>query len=312
MFCPRPWTQFYIDEQADAWQCCPGWVTRSMGNVLDASPLEIWRSEAAEAVRASILDGSFRHCEHCPFLPDQFMPAHLEPGPARVIPLDRIESVVLSYDPACNLQCPSCRLAPRLNARAGDIHQAMLRSELLGMARNISLSDVGDPLASLLHWRMLCDLPALAPHLSVSLHTNGLLLTPEKWDKLGKARDQLASITISIDAATEETYAKNRGGDWRRLLANMAWLSRIRSLALDLNFVYQENNFREMPAFVALADSFRAKRVRFSYLANKGTYSADDYRVRAMHLPGHPSHAEFLEVLAHPLLSDRSRILVTL
>lgn len=310
MFCSRPFTQFYVDEHGDAWQCCPGWVRKKMGSILGSSVEEVWRGEAAEEVRRSVVDGSFRHCGGCPFLPDQFLRDHLEPGTAREIDLGRIGSVVLSYDPACNLRCPSCRLAPRLNDDLGRIHAAVLSSGVLCLARNVSLSDVGEPLASQPLLELLRDLPGAALDLTVSLHTNGLLLTPEAWAGLGRSRSKIISVTVSVDATTPETYAANRGGDFDLLLRNLAWMSG-QSFVLDLNFVYQANNFREMPDFVRFADRFRVRYVRFTYLSNKGTYSADDFRERNVRRADHPLHGELLSVLAHPLLADRVRVHVT-
>jgi len=311
MFCSRPFTQFYVDVEGDAYQCCPGWLTRKMGNILTEDPLAIWHSAAAEEIRASILDQSFRYCEHCPFLPNQFLAGHLEAGEPRQMSCEPIESLVLSYDPVCNLSCPSCRQSIKGSGpKAALVHQAVVKSGLLGKVRNISTSDVGDPIASLQIWNALTSLDEASAEPTISLHTNGLLFTPEKWGELGANQKRVTAIIVSIDAACESTYKLNRGGQWELLMANLEWMSKVKSFVLDFNFVYQTNNFREMPDFVRLADRFGVRFVRFSYLVNKGTYSHEDYTTRAIHKSEHVLHDEFLEILRHPLLTDSKRVYV--
>jgi MoaA/NifB/PqqE/SkfB family radical SAM enzyme len=310
MFCSRPFTQFYIDERGDVWQCCPGWITQKAGNILQSDPMDIWYGQAAREVRESIIDQSFRYCSACPFLPDKFMKWHLESGSPYPCSTDEVETVVLSHDPVCNLRCPSCRNEFRGSSRMVEaITDIVLESGLLSQARSLSSSDVGDPVASSSIWSLLCNLPVVKPGFSIFLHTNGLLLTACKWDELGSAKEKVRNVTVSIDAASEYTYGLNRGGDWFRLLENLEWMSQAGTFDLDFNFVVQENNFREMVDLVRLADHFGVRFVRFSYLTNKGTYSEGDYLRRAIHLPNHPNYLEFLRIVANPLLGDCDRIL---
>ncbi len=58
----------------------------------------------------------------------------------------------------------------------------------------------------------------------------------------------------------------------------------------------QRNNYREMPQFVDLARRLGG-RVYFSQLVNWGTFSRQEFQRRAVHLPGHPEHSDFLACL---------------
>jgi hypothetical protein len=93
-----------------------------------------------------------------------------------------------------------------------------------------------------------------------------------------------------------------------RLLANLdfvAGLRRERHLSyLKFSFVVQDNNFREMPDFVALGRRFAADVLCFSRLANWGTFSNGELVSRAAQEPAHPNHREFLAVLCHERMRD--------
>ena len=109
------------------------------------------------------------------------------------------------------------------------------------------------------------------------LHTNGLLFDAEHWEEMGPNRSRVTHVGISIDAATPETYALNRGGSWKRLMDNLAFVASLRalnpSLMLGLFFVVQANNFLEMPSFALFGLSHKANWISFSALRNWGTYS---------------------------------------
>jgi hypothetical protein len=116
-------------------------------------------------------------------------------------------------------------------------------------------------------------------------------------------------VLVSFDAAREETYAITRhGGDWRQLLENMDFLAarrRERQIGeLILYFVVQKANFREMPEFVRLGRRFDADRVYFSRAVNWGTWSVAEHEDQSVWNAHHPLYAEFVRVVADPLLDD--------
>lgn len=281
-----------------------------IGNVLDDNLVTIWKSPAVLKIRESIVDGSFRHCTSCPFLPGPGGPLTL--GTTKTCPIERIGTLKLDYDQSCNLTCPSCRLVHSSKFVDRDkilkIHEAVLTSGALECTDQLYVTGAGDPFASELYWNFLRNLPDLSPNpdLTIFLHTNGLLLDAEHWEALGPARDRVTHIGISIDAATPKTYALNRGASWHKLMTNFEFIANLRtrnlSLMLGLYFVVQANNFLEMPKFTLFGLNHKANWISFSALRNWGTYSTKDYLNRAVHLPSHPQHDHFQKVLQDPLL----------
>lgn len=90
--------------------------------------------------------------------------------------------------------------------------------------------------------------------LDIILTTNGVFLTPERARKLIEAG--LTKLHVSIDAATQETYTKCRGGNLELVEGNVGGFLRIRSEMrcripiLRVSFVVSELNAHEQDLFV--------------------------------------------------------------
>ncbi|BCR03879.1 hypothetical protein DESUT3_09480 [Desulfuromonas versatilis] len=312
LVCTSPFEWCEIHPGGQVFLCCPAWLRAPVGNLL-AEPLErVWNGPAAVEIRKTILNGSFHRCSprRCPRLATSSAPVRprdaLVPGECAeaihrglsVLPFGPAK-LNLCYDRSCNLACPSCRedfhsASGEERSRAEALTRRII-AEASHSVREITLSGYGDPFASPAYRDLLAQLgPRLFPRLQeIRLHTNGQLWNRRTWESLPQLHPLVRRAEVSVDAATPSTYARNRrGGDFSRLLDNLEFL---RSLPIDLklSFVVQRNNFREMPLFVALAQGLGC-RAYFSRLVNWGTFSRGEYLRRAVHLPGHPEHGEFL------------------
>ncbi|WP_029622662.1 SPASM domain-containing protein [Sphingomonas elodea] len=74
-FCSKPFVELHVLE-GSTHQCCASWLRKSAGDLTGADWQEVWNSQAAEEVRASIHDGSFRHCNKmgCPAIQSGTLP----------------------------------------------------------------------------------------------------------------------------------------------------------------------------------------------------------------------------------------------
>ncbi len=312
-FCRKPFENLEILGDGSAYACCPGWLPRPIGNMLVDTPAKIWNDLLARDTRASILDGSFRRCVACPFVATATGPVELVADDVDLSSF-QIEMATgpkflnLAIDLACNLACPSCRSrkhqsSPEDRQRVRKI-QAVLADGVLNDLEWLSVSGSGDPFASAPHLELLRSLsPERYPHLKVKLHTNGLLFDERAWESLGSARSMIRAVEVSVDAATPETYALNRGGDWTALWQNLAFIGTVRAQGpvqdLQLSYVVQANNWREAPLFVEVAKVLLVDRVFFSAIRNWGTFSEDEFNVRAAHRLGHPDRHALREQFTH-------------
>ncbi len=327
-FCARPFTDVHVNTGGNATPCCPGWLPVSLGKVGEQSMQEVWNGPAAREVRETMLDGSMRYCvlDRCPFLgkPDsirrdqikdarmlgllQSRETRLDQGPQRV---------ALNYDTSCNLACPSCR--PEFihlqgeKLREVEAIQEHVLEEWLTDASRLKTNNAGDTFGSPLGRKLLKDMGERTdPKLRVELITNGMLLTPGQWERIGHLHHRIDSLEISVDAAKAETYAVvRRGGNFERLRKNLEFVREKRREGYirfwRLSFVVQNRNFREMPDFVRMALGLEVDEIVFkkfiprSWIARDMDLYRSDYGV---HDPANPEHAAFLEVLKDPVLAD--------
>lgn len=332
LFCANPFRWFEVtgwyEPKGDVFMCCPTWLEKPIGNLQQQSVAEVWNGEAAQEIRRSILDGSFRYCNEsrCPFLQTVSGPVQkiedVDDDDLKMVVDEQLtllpygpREINCSYDKSCNLSCPTCRTQVIVESRhKRQILQIQdrIHNEALQDAHLLYITGSGDPFGSPFFRKWLQsmqkeDLPNLK---TLRLHTNAQLWTPKMWDTIAADIQALVKIVeISIDAASPETYAINRrGGTFENLLQNLEFISELRRNGplekVTISMVVQENNFKEMPDFVQLGKRFGLDVVYFSQLVNWGTFSPEEFTQRAIHLSAHPRHAQFRNLLLRPIFDD--------
>jgi MoaA/NifB/PqqE/SkfB family radical SAM enzyme len=327
-FCPIPFEHISVHDNGDVYLCSPcKMLAAPVGNLTRDSFEEIWNSQIAEKVREAILDGSFRYCNknECEYFQDHELRKkeefndrfHREIISQQVTVLEKGPRVIeVDYDKSCNLSCPYCRqenivAKGRELTRLRRIHEKILGNNLKGVKR-LMISGYGEPLASELQMDFLKNLDRdRYPELRIKLQTNGLLLTPERWDSIRNSHYAIDWIGISIDAATEGTYRENRGGKFEKLLQNLEFVSGLRKKneidAFNINFVVQANNFREMKQFIELGRKYGCDGIVFQRIMHLedayGPSSEERYLEAAVHMKTHPEHDEFLNELSDPIFA---------
>jgi hypothetical protein len=71
-----------------------------------------------------------------------------------------------------------------------------------------------------------------------------------------------------------------------------------------ISFVVNAANFREMKEFARLGCKLGCDQVAFSSMSNWCTFSEEEYRGLAVHLPEHEEHAALKEILGDPIFRD--------
>lgn len=331
LFCAQPFTRFEVlggGQRGEVFFCCQNWIAKSIGNMADKPIRDLWNGKAARDIRRSILDGSFKYCraDVCPYLQRIDGPVQRveEVRDARLLEIIRKEltvvpfgpsDIICCFDQSCNLSCPTCRTRVIMETAHGDAIfniQKRLENEALKDARLLYITGSGDPFGSPYFRRWLQTMKrASMPKLErIHLHTNALLWTKRIWESIPEeTRVLVRGATISIDAATPDTYALNRrGGDFGMLLDRLAFISELRARGpldyLEIHMTVQTNNYREMPEFVALGHRHHCDRVAFHQVLDWGTFKSDEFSARAVHHPDNPEHGAFLGVLTDPRLED--------
>jgi hypothetical protein len=323
LFCLAPFESLTVDGNQKVACCCAHWTNTTFGSIGTGKLADRWESDIADKFRQSVASGAFEYCDKlaCPKLRNRELPRRSIQivkkyvGSAHTC---KPKNITLSQDATCNLTCPSCR-SERVTSEKNvlkNFEEVIFPELLTGEIENLHIAGFGDPFASPHYRRLLGSIDPIEHHVRrLYILTNGLLLNEKMWTNFTRLESlPYLGIGISIDAATPDTYMKlRRGGDWETLVENLRFVRKLRKNEridhLTFAFVLQAENIQELPEFIDMADEFGADHVRLNYLHPGGELSTNvAYQQAAIHLPSHPRHGEYLQVLEHPIM-DRDNLL---
>ena len=117
--CSMPFKRFDIVETGEINVCCGHWLSRSIGKIDEGELNDILNSEKVQAVRRSMLDGTYKYCNHldCVALAQDTVtprervtdPVVREAITTGDCTVEHVDDMLFAYDQSCNLACPSCR-----------------------------------------------------------------------------------------------------------------------------------------------------------------------------------------------------------
>jgi hypothetical protein len=246
--------------------------------------------------------------------------------------------IALGHDSSCNLACPSCRTGILMadkaeNEKLESARDRVILPLLRGRQVGLHLTSWGDPFASR-HYRSILEALREPAFDGVKLYllTNGLGLTPNVWAAMPHLAEKIVELRVSVDAASRETYENvRRPGRWEVLRENLTVMGELskagrflrnrfagggQSVSSDLfldvahpvsfvlAFVVQSANFREMPAFVKLAEEVNADAVVFQKYYSFGHEGAAVFSAKDVTSPAHSEHEQLLSVLRDPAMQS--------
>lgn len=328
-YCSKPFSHFEVTGNGDAFLCCPSWLKTSIGHLDQNSAQAIWNSETSQKIRSSIIDGSYRYCDHniCPYLKSGRLESleKLSPGVREAIETQQTEIktrpkyILLGYDFSCNLSCPSCRSQKIMLAKGSPEHQkveeltAKIDTSFIKPESDetivLNITGSGDPFASNVYRTYLETLDGKSlPHLKIDLQTNGLLFSPKMWERMSKIHGNIRNVFVSIDAAREVTYPiVRREGNWSVLITNMKFLAGLRKQKklnlLQARFVVQKANYREMEEFARTFLKLGCDVIEFAQLVDWNSWSPNVFHHQCVWQKNHPERKEFFKALSKSFLS---------
>jgi Iron-sulfur cluster-binding domain len=323
--CPEPFKRFDVGPSGDTLLCCGHWLPTPIGNIMTQEVGDILNSHAARKIRDSMLDGSFKYCNHleCSALIQGYLPKKegvTDPVLRRAIDhrdlnIEKVEQMLFAFDQSCNLSCPSCRVERIMEKPAiRDAKTEVVANKLMPLLSGLKVLDInpaGEVFSSKPSRRILELVNRQqCPDLVIDIISNGTLFTEKEWAKLPNLKGMVRAVRVSTDGASKPTFEKlRRLASWEVFVKNMEFLGGLRASGeirkLKMSFTYQLDNFREMKQFVEFGKSFNSDFVIFERLQNLGAYSWDEFRSKAVHTSEHALHQEFLEVIRDPIFGQR-------
>lgn len=336
--CVVPFRHIEIALDGKLYACCPAWLPVPCGDLSVDDIEQVINNPRLQAVHESMQHGDFDYCnDQCPALSNYMLTGPDNKNNTHIVSRDNLDEVLMSheymiylcYDDSCNLQCPSCRhglILHRQDDGLGSkfskiqvIHSKvkLLVAKLLdqGHRVNINITGSGDSFASPTYWQYLQELSnqPRSDNLTIELQTNGVMMTAGRWDLINELLPSIRFVSISMDAATADTYSMVRkGGNFQKLLENlesfdnMVLQGKFPNLrGWQTNFILQQANFRELAEYVSLVSRFQSIQwIYASLVAQWGHISDENFRKMAVWQQSHPEHQALLEVLANPILKD--------
>lgn len=311
-YCYHPFNTITVDKSGDVYMCiCQAWLPISVGKIWEFESLtEIVQSSKARKIQSSILDGSYRYCDHntCSILKGNLLENKIHHRP------DSVNWINFSIDSSCNLTCPSCRIEFKFISEGTDfdlriktVDHLIKLIEQHDHTLTFTLAGDGDPFASLIYRHFLSNLNLKDNTTEIEIVTNGILLKSH-WHKLNKIYNNIIRTKISFDAGSESVYnITRRGGDWNKLLESSKFLNdwkkeNHKKMIMTANFVVQTANYKDMPAYVDLCNSIGFDEIHFQKIVDWGTFQ--NFKEHAVWQSEHPNHNEFLQILKHPSLNN--------
>lgn len=296
--------------------CCTTFVAQGLDNIFDKTCDELWNSVIHKILCLSTENKTFTFCDKsmCPLfvmkklencksiLPENKLYKQIAPFP---------ETLALGYDSSCNLACITCRKGLHF-AKDKELEvvkkiENKVIKEYLPNCKFLILAGNGEVFASP-SYRNIYEAKECNPSY-IRLLSNGTLFTPANWEQLKKVSNAKVMLTVSIDAASKETYKYIRKGNFDILKQNMKFASELRRKGelsyFRMNFVVQKANYKEMVDFVQWGQELGVDEIFFTKILNWGTYTSEEFEeVSMMEKDGITPKSELKEVLKHPVMQS--------
>jgi MoaA/NifB/PqqE/SkfB family radical SAM enzyme len=323
--CLNPFRWLEVNQNGEVTPCCSSWFKGDLGNISEESMETIWNGPAYQELREAMFEGGNwkRFCNEkvCPqIINDTWIPVDfISPTTPDQLPItnDMLLSIRegntkmstgplqigLTCDSRCNICCIMCE-APRRAKKDGALIRKALEDmeSLLPTLKRIKLLGDGEPFVvpEVLEFLYNFDTREY-PDTKFLINTNGLLFTPEMWEKLQHLKFDW--VVVSIDAASKETYEKIRvGGNWDILQQNLEFLALkhregfIRELLISMTVM--KSNHHEMVEFAQMGKKLNVSTTYFyPIFGDYGKEQIFDRRDIAC-------LKKISEQLSHPIMSE--------
>lgn len=311
--CDYPFKYVQIQPKGYVYGCCSGWTTKEIGNITYKSPKQVWTSNLARLHRLSIINKTYLFCstKDCPY-----MTSSTKKTNSRFTDLVERKSpdeVCVAIDTSCNLKCPSCRknfqnVKPGYHLKfLNMLANKITKSNWAMDSKEFIIASQGETFFSNVYRKMLFS-SKVTRRDSIIIHTNGTLLTKSNLDKLCSKYKNI-EIMISVDATCEETYKKIRcGGNFKQLMKNLENLSIARKEGrvkkVNLLFVIQRANYKEMIDYVKLVKRLGFDHADFSKIQNWSTFTDEEFENISMFTSDDKPKEEIKKILSDKIFKD--------
>lgn len=295
------------------YNCCTSFVENAIGNVEDEPIKEIWNSSVHKIMCLSNENRTYSFCNKkmCPFFIGKEASIKIELDREYERMRSMPKTVAIGFDASCNLQCETCRSELHI-AKEGELERVtkyanIVKHDLLPECEFLIMAGNGEVFASQAY-KDVYSSKEIAQIKNIRILSNGTLFNEKNWREFSTHNKGKIMLTVSIDAATKETYeAIRRNGNFDILRKNMEFAAQLRKegklVYFRLNFVVQKRNYKEMVDFVKWGLELGVDEIFFTKILNWGTYTSEEFKeISMMEEDGITPKKELERVLNHPVM----------
>ncbi|XME03787.1 radical SAM protein [Lachnospiraceae bacterium C1.1] len=293
--------------------CCTTFLKQNLDNIFDKSADDLWKSNIHKVLCLSAENKTFSFCDKrmCPLFVG-IKKNNVDNNQSLYKKMSDYPKVLsIGHDSSCNLCCETCRKSVYFakDQERKEINRVTRRiiKDYLEKCDFLILAGDGEVFASP-DYKMIYTSQKCNPKY-IRLLSNGTLLNEENWSLFKQDKNSKIMLTVSIDAATKETYSKIRKGNFEQLKKNLTFASGLRKAGelryFRINFVVQRENYREMIPFVKWGEELGVDEVFFTKILNWGTYSTQEFeQISMMEKDGVTPKKELKEVLESDIIKN--------
>ncbi|MCD7779372.1 MAG: radical SAM protein [Candidatus Gastranaerophilales bacterium] len=314
MFCSQPFNRIEIYENGDVFNCCPPFVNYySIGNIFKSSFDEIWNGDKVKELREKLLKEDFSLCAD--ICNRKFSTEENNHG-YTVSVNEYPEEISISSDNTCNVCCRICRehnYTTKFNKETLNEEVENIWLPIFKNAKLLRFGCSGEPFASYKETLIIKKTAQKYGSLKFHFHTNGILADEQKLKELC-VYDRIDTITVSLHSASRGTYNKIiRGGNYDKVMQNLKLYSKMKKENLinhlRMIFVVYDENYKEMPKFVKLAQKHNAAAEFWALRLTEGTEISKNFDKHSIINPKHKEYKNLVKILKQPLFNSPDVIL---
>lgn len=294
-----------IDSNGQIWGCCATWVKIPFSNLLKNKETDLYDNYAARIIKLSSLNKTYCFCNFnkCKY-------NHQKTTENKELNTKKYpDEITISIDETCNLKCTSCRKHYYKASKKEKFKQNLIVEKLKKTGwldkSIITMAGQGEVFYSNIYKDIL---KSDIKRDTIKLLTNGTLFNKKNWDFISSIYKNIY-ISISIDAATKETYQKLRCGNFEYLKKNLEMLGKLRKenkiKEIQYNFVVQKDNYKEIPEFIKMAMEYNVDMIQFTKLNNWGTFTNKEYIEKSMLIEGKYLQYELYKMFQDPIFRSK-------
>ena len=306
-FCKNPWNCFELNNDGRCFFCNPCFSNfNSIGNIFEQNIDEIWNGEKAQKFRQDILDKKYTYCNYDVCNGNK---TDIPEYSGTIAPYP--EYINLGYDYSCAQRCIICRdeykMMPQEEITKWESRIDSHIIPITSKAKYMFINCRGEFFDSKHTQKMAAAIINNNPGIKIDFISNGIKCNEENLKK-HNLLDRLFKVHISLHAASRKTYKKIfRVDKFNEVMKNARYISSLKKSGkidtFEIMFVIVDENYKDMPAFVKLAEEPDAKACFSACIGGYAKYimNREDY---AVFYQNHHNYNHFVRMLKNPIFNS--------